>query len=51
MTKIRTPLTIEHILAEVLKKIDADELKKLRANLFPILENVATLMIKITICI
>jgi hypothetical protein len=29
MTKIRTPLTIEHILAEVLKKIDADELKKI----------------------
>jgi len=29
MTKIRAPLTIEHILAEVLKKIDADELKKI----------------------
>ena len=29
MTKIRTPLTIEHILAEVLKKIDVDELKKI----------------------
>jgi len=29
MTKIRTPLTIEHILAEVLKKIDVEELKKI----------------------
>jgi len=29
MTKIRTPLTIEHILVEVLKKIDADKLKKI----------------------
>ena len=29
MTKIRAPLTIEPILAEVLKKIDADELKKI----------------------
>lgn len=29
MTKIRTPLTIEHILSEVLKKIDIEELKKI----------------------
>ena len=29
MTKIRKPLTIEHILSEVLKKINADELKQI----------------------
>ena len=29
MTKIREPLTIEHILSEVLKKINADELKQI----------------------
>ncbi len=48
MTKIRNPLSIENVLSSMISKLDEDEVK---INLFHILGNVVTLMIKITIYI